>query len=151
MRNSFFIVLILLILAVGSFILLRNGTNSPQPPVSQTQEPPVVEHLSPTEKPNIVVTSPKADQEVSSPLTITGEARVFENVLRVRLQDQDGNTIIESNATANSPDMGQFGPFQQSVAFPSQKGKNGSLEVFSLSAKDGDEINKVIIPIQFAP
>lgn len=107
-----------------------------------------VETIAPQEA-NIRVTSPQPNEEIGLPLVIQGEARVFENTFLYRLRDEDGTVLVEGFDTADAPDIGQFGPFTVSTMYSAPKGTRGTLEVFSDSAKDGSEINKVIIPVRF--
>lgn len=102
------------------------------------------------EEPNIIIFSPQSNYAVGLPLVIDGEARVFESTFNYRLKDSDGSVLIENSAMAAAPDAGQYGPFQISVNYPAPKGTTGTLEVFDYSAKDGSEIDKVIIPVRFS-
>lgn len=102
------------------------------------------------DEPNIIVFLPQPNYAVGLPLVINGEARVFENAFNYRLKDSDGTVLIEKSAMANAPDIGQYGPFEISVNYPAPKGTTGTLEVFDYSAKDGSEIDKVIIPVRFS-
>lgn len=99
--------------------------------------------------PNIIVLSPQPNDEVGLPLTIDGEARVFENTVNYRLKDQDGTILMENFTTALSPDIGLYGIFHTSDSYPEPKGGSGIVEVFDYSAKDGSEIDKVTIPVRF--
>ncbi|MFH0873550.1 MAG: Gmad2 immunoglobulin-like domain-containing protein [Candidatus Komeilibacteria bacterium] len=99
---------------------------------------------------NITVTEPVADQEIGLPLVIAGQARVFENVMNYRLKDADGSVLVEGITGAAAPDIGQFGPYRVLISYPQPKGKIGTVEVFSHSAKDGSEINKTVVPVRFA-
>lgn len=98
---------------------------------------------------NIIVTIPQRNSEVGIPLIVQGEARTFENVVNVRVVQQDGRVLVEDFTTANAPDIGQFGPFEFHLTYPEPTQNNGVLEVFQYSAKDGSEIDKVTIPVQF--
>ncbi|HPN96495.1 MAG TPA: Gmad2 immunoglobulin-like domain-containing protein [Candidatus Moranbacteria bacterium] len=98
---------------------------------------------------NIRVSSPVPNEEIGLPLIIKGEARVFENTFSFRIKNNDGSVLLENYGTADSPDIGQFGPFEISVNYPKPKGKQGTVEVFEYSARDGEEINKVSIPVVF--
>jgi hypothetical protein len=98
---------------------------------------------------NIIVTAPAANQSIGLPLVIKGQARVFENTVSFRIKDSDGKILLENYAIADSPDMGQFGPFNASVNYPEPKGEKGTVEVFEYSARDGSEISKVEIPVVF--
>lgn len=98
---------------------------------------------------NIIVTAPANGAFVRSPLIVSGSARVFENQFRIRLRDQDGTILIEMGVYAHSPDVGQYGSFQESIIYLSPHGSQGTVEVFDYSAKDGSEIDMVQVPVIF--
>ncbi len=123
--------------------VLTDSKSSPQASSPQATSTPQAQ------EPNIIVFLPKVNDVIGLPLVIDGEARVFESNFNYRLKDSDGTILIENSAMANAPDAGQYGPFQVSVNYPASKGTTGSLEVFDYSAKDGSEIDKVIIPVRF--
>lgn len=146
--------LLVLITAICSILLWQSGQdffankrgNSLNPQLSGSPIPT----QSINETPNIIVTSPKAHQQISLPIYITGKARVFENQLQYRLIECDGNIIRQDVASAHSPDMGLFGPFEVKIdIIPDPEGEYGCLEVFSASPKDGSDINIVNVPIRF--
>ncbi len=98
---------------------------------------------------NIKVTKPLDGARVSSPMIIEGQARVFESNVSLRVRDGDDKILAETSTMANAPDVGEFGPFSLSLVFSEPKYDSGSLEVFEVSAKNGSEINKVIVPLNF--
>jgi len=104
-----------------------------------------------SEKPesNIIVDLPKIDEAIGLPLIIIGQARVFESQFNYRLKDEDGTILTEGLGMANSPDAGFYGQFIIEANYPQPKGFSGTVEVFDYSAKDGTEIDKVIVPIKF--
>ncbi len=103
-----------------------------------------------TQSENISVTSPAPYAEISSPVTVGGSARVFENQVSLKLLDGDGQILAESFAMTSATDAGVFGPFTTSLAYKQNKFATGMLEVFQTSAADGSEIDKVTIPVTFA-
>ena len=109
----------------------------------------IPENVHVVQSPNIIVFAPKAGTEVGVPLRVEGEARVFENQLNVRLKDADGTILTERGVTAQSPDIGLYGPFALELTYPEPEGTEGTIEAFDYSAKDGSEIDKVIIPVTF--
>jgi hypothetical protein len=115
----------------------------------------IMQHVTPTtvvnaEK-NIIVTQPEAKNFIVLPyFAIAGRARVFENVLQYRLKKADGTVLAEGKMEAKSPDAGQYGDFFLSDLVKEDYFGAGTVEVFSYSAKDGSEINKVVIPVTFA-
>ncbi len=104
---------------------------------------------SPPIEANIQVSQPVANDLVSSPFTVTGQARVFESQFSYRLRDADGSILAQGSAHADAPDVGQFGAFKIDVTFPKPKGSHGLLEVFDYSARDGSQIDTVAIPLTF--
>lgn len=112
--------------------------------VEVPNEPPVR-----LESENIYVSAPAPDQTVTSPVTVSGQARVFENVVNIRLRDEDGRILAETYTTADAPDIGQFGPFSISLSFDAPTGTTGTIEVFQQSARDGSETDTVSIPVRF--
>ncbi len=105
--------------------------------------------ITPSASKNIEVLSPLMGDNVKSGFVIKGNARTFENSVTLRLIDSNGNILIETSTIANAPEAGQFGPFEKAIAFTSDQ-TEGTLEVFQYSAKDGSEIDKVIIPLQLS-
>jgi hypothetical protein len=99
---------------------------------------------------NIIVTAPQENDVVGLNFQVTGEARVFENVVSYRLRDADGSVLAESVTEAKSSDVGQFGPFVIDLDASTAKGKKGTLEVFQSSAKDGSEVDKVTVHVVFS-
>ncbi len=99
---------------------------------------------------NIIVTAPQENAITGKLFAVTGVARVFENSVSYRLTDEDGTVLMQSFTTANSPDIGQFGPFMFMIDASAATGTTGILEVFQNSAKDGSEIDKVTTHVRFA-
>lgn len=98
---------------------------------------------------NIIVYSPTRNMRVGTPIIVEGEARVFENTVSYRLVDNNSNIIAEGFTTANSPDIGQFGPFRGELVYQSETDGAGTLEVFWYSAKDGTPADVVTIPVTY--
>jgi hypothetical protein len=110
-----------------------------------------------TDAPNIVVFTPKEETVLPSTFVVTGAARVFENVLAVRIKDsKSGKVYLQKTVMSDAPDVGKFGPFSLPVDLGSfvleiTKDQTAILEVYSNSAKDGIEINMVRIPLKLKP
>ena len=87
--------------------------------------------LPPTKSNLIRVYSPQPNQEVTSPLSITGEARgywFFEAVFPVRLLDKNGNIIAQTPAQAQGEWMTEnFVPFSAQITFTVSETQNGTL------------------------
>lgn len=117
---------------------------APEAPAAIVPEPPVVVSTG-----NITITSPLPSATITSPVTITGQARVFENAISWRLKDSLGAVLASGNAMANAPDIGQFGPYSITTTYAMPVTLTGTIEVFDYSAKDGTEIDLVSIPVTF--
>jgi spore germination protein GerM len=109
-------------------------------------EQPFSRNLGMVWEPAIWVTSPVNGDKVTSPIKLHGSASVFEGTVNYRLKDEDGNILAESFTTAL---MDEFyrGDFDASIPFTPTAAGQGQLEVFTQSAMDGSEIDKVIIPV----
>jgi germination protein M len=94
--------------------------------------------------PLILVESPLAYEEVSSPLRVTGTANTFEATFQYELKDSSGKVVDEHFVTATSG-TGTRGTFDFTTK-PFEDA--GSLVVFELSAKDGSRVNEVEIPLR---
>lgn len=148
-------ILIVLIILGGAFLWKKSPDKTePGPTISPTVSPQQTPSISqePTEKANIIVTSPKSGETVTLPIIIKGEARVFENQFNYRVLDVNKNTILEGSAYANSPDTGLFGNYSiQITSLPTMRANAITLEVLDYSAKDGSPIDTVPIPVVFDP
>ena len=128
---------------------VKHGNPSAEKPSGSCGE--IIEEAQPqpVEEANIVVFVPKEDAAVGLSFDVEGKARVFENVVNIKLKDKNGKILFRGTANAQSPDMGEFGLFRAEIKYATLQ-MEGTLEVFESSAKDGSEINKVVIPLKFS-
>ena len=117
-----------------------------------TQKSDIVPQETPTpsvsvREPNITVTSPLSGATVTNPITVTGQARVFENTFNYILKDANGTKLVESYSMTDAPDAGIFGNYTLKIPVPLNASKNLVIEVFEYSAKDGSVINLVQVPV----
>lgn len=109
---------------------------------------PFKRDLSSVYEPAIWVTAPVADETITSPVKIRGNARVFEATVSFRLKDANGKILAQgfTMAAAGAPERGDF---EAELKFtPSATGK-GQLEVFEESMKDRSDLHKVVIPVKW--
>ena len=99
----------------------------------------------------IVVKQPLANARVRSPLTIQGEASVFEAALNWQLTDTAGRVITKgfTTATAGAPARGTF-TITATYTDPASE-IIGFAEVFTRSPKDGEIDEIVRVPIVLMP
>lgn len=100
----------------------------------------------------IKIVSPQANEKVSSPILIKGEARgiwFFEATFPVKLYDENNNLIVQSYATAKSDWMTEnFVPFEASLDFSVEQEQKGTLVLEKDNPSDLPEYSDEIrIPI----
>lgn len=136
------IIAILIVAIAGGFFIWRF-----QPEIFQ----PAWEKINLKEK-NIAVESPRAGEKITFPLTVTGRARVFENTINYRVLDADTKAVVASGfATADAPDIGQFGDFSFEIIGTAKSQAAGQLilQVYWASPKDGSDLDVVNIPVTY--
>jgi len=117
---------------------------------SDEEETADADETQPAQSENIIVETPLPSSTVTSPFEISGQARVFEGTILVRVKNQDGKIVIPTQiVTAHGADAGEFGDWKIKVNYQFYATKEGIIEVFSESAKDGSEINMVEVPVKF--
>jgi hypothetical protein len=93
-----------------------------------------------------VVTSPRSGDEVSSPVSIDGNADVFEATVSIDILDSAGKPIVRTFTTATCG-TGCRGTFAKAVPFTVGTTQPGMIRVYESSAEDGKPINVVDIPV----
>ena len=102
-----------------------------------------------TKSENIIVENPKENTKISSPVIISGQAKVYEGTVYINIKDKNGSILASTFTTASMKDTNQFGPFSKSIDFKFKSGENGIIEVFSVSQKDGSTADITTVPIKF--
>ncbi|NPV27362.1 MAG: spore gernimation protein [Firmicutes bacterium] len=109
---------------------------------------PFSRNLQVVHEPAIWVTAPAPGQVITSPVEIRGSARVFEGTVNARLKDTSGRILAQGFTTATQGAPGR-GDFQLKLDFkPTGPGK-GQIEVSWISPKDGSELDKVVVPVEW--
>jgi hypothetical protein len=119
-------------------------TASPAPTASPTPSPspsPVV-----SAKGLITLKSPAVNAKLTSPVTITGDASVFEAALAWRITDTGGRVLAEGFTTASLGAPGR-GTYSITATYTVTTETVAFIEVFSRSAKDGNIDEIVRIPV----
>lgn len=126
-----------------------NGSSSarPSPAVSSSVAPSATTLSS--ARGFITVSRPQANARVTSPLTISGEASVFEATLQWRVTDSAGRVLAQgvTTATAGAPARGTYTVV--ATFTPPSTDTIGIVEVYERSPRDGsiDEIVRVPVVI----
>jgi germination protein M len=100
--------------------------------------------------PAILVERPTADQVVTSPLRVTGNANTFEATFECDLRDGSGRLLHHEVVTATSG-SGTRGTFDFTVPFTVTRESDGTLVVYERSAADGSIIHEREIPLRLRP
>ena len=93
-----------------------------------------------------MVTSPQSGDEVSSPVSIKGNADVFEATVSIDILDSAGKRIVRTFTTATCG-TGCRGTFFKDVPFTVEATQPGTILVYESSAEDGKPINVVDIAV----
>lgn len=103
----------------------------------------------------IVVTSPEPGAGVSSPVTVTGTASVFEGTVQLRVLDAAGEVVGSAfaTATAGAPERGDF---SADVEFTVDEAQDGAVEAFSQNVASPEEspqrkLFRVEVPVRLKP
>ncbi len=98
--------------------------------------------------PNISVRHPRAHDIVDDPVEVAGVGTGFEGTLQARLRNAAGKQIAERFFSAGG--TGIWGNFFFRIDVPGVPAKPaGTLEIFEISAEDGSEIHKRVVPIVY--
>jgi hypothetical protein len=100
--------------------------------------------------PQILVERPTADETVTSPIHVTGNANTFEATFEYDLKDASGKVIAHHFVTATSGN-GQRGTFDFEIPFTVASEQDGTLVVFESSAADSSHIHIREIPLRLKP
>jgi hypothetical protein len=100
--------------------------------------------------PAILVERPSIGQRVSSPITVSGTADVFEATVSIVILDSAGRQIARLFTTATCG-TGCRGDYSAEVPYSVRAEQPGTVMVFESSAKDGSPVNVVDIPVILTP
>jgi immunoglobulin-like protein involved in spore germination len=121
-----------------------NGAAEPGTPATTTLDP------SPSSVPAIVVETPQPGDVVSNPVTIAGEADVFEATVSIRILGEAGDVVAEDFTTATCG-TGCRGTYSTEIAYEVDSEQPGTIEVFESSAEDGSQLFLVSVPVTLVP
>jgi len=99
--------------------------------------------------PPITVRQPRPYDLVDDPVRISGVGTGFEGQIAARVRDGHGTELVRASVHAGG--TGVWGNYRAALEVGVPSTAQGSLEVFEVSAKDGSELHKVVVPITFGP
>ena len=134
----------------GFFVVAQDATAIPVP--LTVPPPPCPLNPGPVNSvaPSMVIQSPGNGATLSSPLIVTGRARVFEATVSLRLLDADGAVLTETFTMAAEAGPA-LAPFTGAVPFAVAAATPACLQVFETSARDGSQRNVVQIGLTLLP
>jgi hypothetical protein len=100
--------------------------------------------------PPITVSGPLIGAQVTSPVTVSGTADVFEAVVSLRILDSAGHEIARSFTSA-SCGTGCRGVYSVAVTYSVRHAEQGTIQVYEVSAKTGLPVNVQSIPVTLLP
>jgi hypothetical protein len=128
------------------------ATEAPEPNGAATATAAAVDPLpTPLTQQPVVVRTPEAQARVSSPLTVSGEATVYEGTVRIQVVSADGQVLGQGFTTAT---MGApvGGTFSAQVEFtPPEAEAPGIVRVFGDNPRTGEPDGLVEIPVTLLP
>ena len=114
---------------------------------TQSASPTVAPTPITSAKGGITVRVPLANSRITSPVTFSGEASVFEAALLWRVVDAGGRVFAEGSTTASAGAPAR-GTFTVTATFtPPSADTIGAVEVFDRSPKDGQIDELVRVPV----
>jgi spore germination protein GerM len=100
--------------------------------------------------PNVVPETPKPGEAITSPVTVSGFANVFEANVVIQVTDKNGDVLVETFTTATCG-SGCWGDFMEEVAFEVTERQRGRVNVFTYSAEDGSPQDVISSPVILVP
>jgi len=126
------------------------STRTPAPSPSPTLPTPSATALT-SARGFITVSRPLANSRVRPPITISGDASVFEAALSWRIRDSAGRVLAQGSTTASAgaPARGAY-TITASFAVPTSD-TVAIVEVYELSPRDGTIDEIVVVPVIITP
>jgi immunoglobulin-like protein involved in spore germination len=139
----------LLCAGCGGAIVLPSPTPTPTAIPTATARSTASAAATPitSAKGGITVSAPLANTRITTPVTISGDASVFEAALQWRIVDGGGKVIVQGIATASAGAPAR-GTFSVTASFPPPATDTiGAIEVYDRSPKDGTIDELVSVPV----
>lgn len=99
---------------------------------------------------NVRLESPRQSDVIrENPIVVRGQARTFENNVRIRVLDASQNLMVDTFTTAVG-EMGSFSAFEKEVFLARDPGPDVTVQAFESSAEDGSvqHLNSVTVPTE---
>ncbi len=94
--------------------------------------------------------TPQPEDEIVSPVMVSGTADIFEGVVSIRILGAEGQELA-AMATQASCGTGCRGKFSATLAFVTQEQQAGLIQVFEANAEGGPPAALIQIPVTLVP
>ena len=104
----------------------------------------------------IVIEAPKPGANLTSPVTVSGVASVYEGTVQIRILGEEGEEIISAFTTASEGAPGR-GEFSKRIEFSVSEAQEGLIEAYEADAASGseggpaEELFTVSVPVRLQP
>ena len=104
----------------------------------------------------IVLETPKPGENLTSPVTVSGTASVFEGTVQIRIIGEDGEEIVSTFATASGGAPGR-GEFSKKIPFRVSEAQEALIEAYEADVATGaegspaEELFTVSVPVRLQP
>jgi len=133
MKTLLIIVAVLVVLVLGKVLLdVKDSQPSPSTSITETPDSPATEVTEESSKADLIqVESPKAGDQITSPVMITGKARgvwYFEASFPITILDETGKVLGRGHAEAKSDwTTSDFVFFTATISFTKSTTKTGTI------------------------
>ncbi len=156
---------LLLTTLIGASLILAacdrdddDGDATPTAGATATTEAPAASPTADGAAPRISIVAPDEGATVAVPIAISGEANVFEGVLKLEVLDENGDTLCRRTVQATSG-TGTPGTWETIIAFDPERAFGVgdvaaapvTIRAFNFSARDGAEENIVTRDVLLDP
>jgi len=97
----------------------------------------------------VKVTSPTLNQQLVSPISISGETSMLNDDIVVQILSESGNVLIEEITKAHNSGVNDLGLFTVKVNYIFSTTKEGFVKIFPESFRNSTGENTVKIPVKF--
>lgn len=125
------------------------ATPAEMPTPTATPDAVCAPNPDPGEPDIVVVDAPEAEDEVTSPVTVSGSMNVFEAQFNITIYDTAGNIIADVPGQTGEAFI--LSPFSEEVEFTVDEPAEACLWVYDASPRDGSPIDVVQVPLTLLP
>jgi len=125
------------------------ATPAETPTPTATPDEVCAPNPDPGEPDIVVVDEPSPEDEVTSPVTISGSFNVFEAQFNITIYDAAGNIVAD--VAGHTGEAFILSPFSEDVEFAVDEPTEACLWVYDASPRDGSPIDVVQVPLTLLP